>query len=651
VNDWFETGKKARGKPRPGLLVRGLRTAFNVALILGASTAIGVAGLYLFVVEQYGDDLARPRPELVQDSYVYDARGERIGAFRAEESRETVGLEGLGKSLPAAVVAVEDRRFYGHFGVDFEGLGRAAWTDLRAWEVQEGGSTISEQLMKNLFVDEDERLDVSFWRRFVQSSLAFSYERRHTKDEILTAYLNAVYFGDGAYGAERAAERYFGKDADEVTISEAAALAGFLHAPSTYTTWEGEPLVERATARRDRVLGLMLEQDMISAAEHDEAVAAELEFAPDPPPDDPAYAPFLEKVREEVEEKAGTEAVRLGGLRIHTTLDPDLQHAAVEESERVLSGAEDPAAAVVTVEPQSGAIRALAGREGDFNLALHARRQPGSSFKPFVLAAALKEGVSPESTYLSQDLNFSFQDEYYAIENYDSVERGEISIREAMAESDNTVFVQLAADVGLERVARTAQDLGITTPVEAYPSTAIGGLGEGVSPLDMASAYSTFAGSGMHREPYSVGLVERADYGKSSTPYEHRIGGRRVLTGNQAAIATGVLRGVVEDGTASMYHDLDEEIGRPSAGKTGTTDDFVDAWYVGYTPRLSTAVWVGYPEGRRSMVGVHGLEEPNGERLPMDIWSAYMARATEGDLSLQFPEADSSGLEISYGGG
>jgi len=268
-----------------------------------------------------------------------------------------------------------------------------------------------------------------------------------------------------------------------------------------------------------------------------------------------------------------------------------------------------------------------------------------------VLAAALKEGVSPESTYLSQDLNFSFQDEYYAIENYDSVERGEISIREAMAESDNTVFVQLAADVGLERVARTAQDLGITTPVEAYPSTAIGGLGEGVSPLDMASAYSTFAGSGMHREPYSVGLVERADYGKSSTPYEHRIGGRRVLTGNQAAIATGVLRGVVEDGTASMYHDLDEEIGRPSAGKTGTTDDFVDAWYVGYTPRLSTAVWVGYPEGRRSMVGVHGLEEPNGERLPMDIWSAYMARATEGDLSLQFPEADSSGLEISYGGG
>jgi membrane peptidoglycan carboxypeptidase len=650
VNEWFETGKKARGKPRPGRFVRGLRTVFNAALILGVSVVIGVLGLYLFVVQQYEEGLARRQPELVQDSYVYDAAGERIGTFRAVESRETVGSGRLGDHIPAAVVAVEDRRFYEHFGVDFEGLGRAAWTDLRAWEVQEGGSTVSEQLMKNLFIDEDERLDVSFWRRFVQSSLAFSYERRHTKEEILTAYLNAVYFGDGAYGAERAAEQYFGKDADEVTLSEAAALAGFLHAPSTYTTWEGKPLVEQATARRDSVLGLMLEQGMISASEHDEAVSEDLEFAPNPPPDDPAYAPFIEKVREEVEAKAGAQAVNLGGLRIHTTLDPDLQHAAVEESERVLAEPDDPSAAVVTVEPQSGAIRALAGQEGDFNLALHARRQPGSSFKPFVLAAALKKDVSPESTYFSQDLNFSFQDEYYAIENYDSVERGEISIREAMAESDNTVFVQLAADVGLDAVARTAKDLGITTEVEAYPSTAIGGLGEGVSPLDMASAYSTFAGSGIHREPYAVGLVERVDYGRHDTPFEHRIGGRRVLTGNQAAITTGVLRGVVEDGTASMYHDLDEEIGRPSAGKTGTTDDFVDAWYVGYTPRLCTSVWVGYPEGRRSMVGVHGLEEPNGERLPMDIWSSYMDRATEGDLALQFPEADTSQLEVSYGG-
>jgi penicillin-binding protein 1A len=504
--------------------------------------------------------------------------------------------------------------------------------------------------MKNLYVPEEERLEISFWRRFVQSSLAFAYERNHTKEQVLTAYLNTVYFGDGAYGAEVASRRFFGKSASELTLSEAATLAGFLHGPSIYTTWEGEVVLRPATERRDRVLRLMREQGMISAAEHREASAAPLEFAPDPPPPDPAYESFLEKVRRELEKNLGPEALALGGLKIHTTLDTELQRAAVETSQDVLFAPDDPSAAVVTVEPQSGAIRALAGREGSFNLPLDARRQPGSAFKPIVLAAALRENISPQSTYVSKELSFDFQEKDYVVVNYESVERGEISVAEAMVESDNTVFVQLAADVGLQNVVETAEALGITTPVEPYPSTAIGGLGAGVSPLDMASAYSTFAGGGIHREPYSIERVERVSYGEIETAYDHRIGGRRVLTGDQAAAATGVLRRVVESGTASMFHDLDEEIGRPSAGKTGTTDDFVDAWYVGYTTRLCTSVWVGHPEGRRSLVGVHGLEEPNGETLPMDIWSAYMKRATEGDLTLDFPQADASELEISSAG-
>jgi membrane peptidoglycan carboxypeptidase len=265
-----------------------------------------------------------------------------------------------------------------------------------------------------------------------------------------------------------------------------------------------------------------------------------------------------------------------------------------------------------------------------------------------VLAAALKENISPESVYVSQELIFDFQDEHYVINNYDFVERGEITVAEAMAESDNTVFVQLAADVGLMNVVRTARALGITSRIEPYPSTAIGGLGEGVSPLEMASAYATFAGGGIHRAPYAVERIERVSYGESEPVYDHRLVGRRVMTGNQAAAANEVLRGVVEDGTASMFHDLDEEIGHPSAGKTGTTNNFADAWYVGYTPRLCTAVWVGYPEGRRSLVGVHGIEEPNGETLPMDLWSAYMARATEGDPPLGFPEADLSDFRSVY---
>jgi membrane peptidoglycan carboxypeptidase len=649
VNNFFETSKK-KSKKRPlGRFMRGLRALFNLALILGVCAVIVVACLYLFVAKEFEGDLDRAYPELPENSYVYDVNGKEIGEFPVAQSRETVGFDGLGKNLPQAVVAVEDRRFYDHWGFDPEGLARAAWTDLRYWHVEEGGSTLTEQLMKNLYVAEDERFETSFRRRFVQAALAFTYERKHSKDEILTAYLNTVYFGDGAYGAQTAAKTYFGKITKDLTLSEAATLAGFLHAPSTYVTWEGDVIVPQARERRDRVLELMHEQGMISREELEQAEAAPLNFAPDPPPQDTAYTPFLEKVRRDVEEQLGPQALQRGGLRIHTTMDPDLQHEAVETPQEVLPYPNDPSAAVVTVEPQTGAIRALAGQEGEFNLALDARRQPGSSFKPIVLAAALRDDISPQSTYISRELNFHFQDKFYEIHNYDYIERGEISVADAMAESDNTVFVQLAADVGLNDVVETAEDLGITSTVDPYPSTAIGGLGTGVSPLDMASAYSTFAGGGIHREPYSIESIERNSYGQTRTVYDHEIGGQRVLSGNEAAVETEVLRGVVEDGTATMFHDLDEEIGHPSAGKTGTTDNFADAWYVGYTPRLCTSVWVGYPEGRKSLVGVHGVVEPNGETFPMDIWSNYMAQATEGDLSLDFPEADESDLDVLRG--
>ena len=569
----------------------------------------------------------------------FDADGQKISTLQAEQNRETVGPDGLGDHLKEATVAIEDRRFYGHVGVDFEGLGRAAWKDLRSWSIQEGGSTITEQLAKNLFVPEKQWMEVSFWRRLNQSALSFAYERRHTKEEILTAYLNTVYFGDGAYGAEIAAERYFGKDARDLSLSESAALAGFLHAPSTYLP-ETEEDIRRAEDRRDEVLAIMAEEGMISTSERREAAAQSLESVPAPPPDDPVYEPFLDKVRREVQEQLGEDALARGGLEIRTTVRPDLQRTAVESAEEVLSEADDPSAAVATVEPQTGAIRALAGQAGDFNLALDARRQPGSSFKPLVLATALRNYVSPDTVYVSKDLNVSFQDLEYPVVNYDFVERGPISVEEAMVESDNTVFVQFGADLGLTNVADTAESMGITTPVEPYPSTAIGGLGTGVSVLDMASSYATFGGAGIHREPYAVEQVDRLDFGEEEQLYDHSVSGRRVLSGNQAAIANDILREVVEDDEATADHDLDEELGRPSAGKTGTTDDFVDAWYVGYTRRLSTAVWVGYPEGRRSMVDVHGLEEINGRTLPLDIWADYMTEATAGASPLNFPEAD-----------
>jgi len=643
----FETGKKASRRPL-GLFLGLLRFLFNLGLIILAAALVAASAGYAYVVWTHDDALSRRYPDLIENSLVYDADGRQMGEFRAAENRRTVGPEGLGEHLPDAVVAIEDRRFYLHPGVDPRGIARAAYTDLRAFSIDQGGSTITEQLTKNLYIEPERRGEISAWRRFEQAALAVSYERRHTKEEVLTAYLNTVYFGEGAYGAEEAAETYFGKPARELSLSEAAALAGFLHSPSTYLSGDGRRGARLAIARRDEVLGKMRESGMILEGELREAKARPLTLDPEPPAGTvEEYAPFLEKVRREAEERLGEEAMARGGLRIHTTMRPDLQRDAVDSIEEALPYETDPSGAIATVEPRNGAILAVAGREGDFNLALDARRQPGSAFKPFVLAAALREFVSPETLYASQTQIFPWNGERVEIENYDSIERGPIDLNEAMAESDNTVFVQLAMDLGLENVVQAAKDLGIESEVDPFPSTAIGGLGAGVSVLEMSSAYATLAAGGVYREPYSVERVDRVGFGEREGVYDHRVRGRRVLTGDQAAMATEVLRGVVEEGTASRFHDLDAEIGHPSAGKTGTTDDFVDAWYVGYTQKLSTAVWIGHPEGRKPMLGVHGYPEVHGENLPLDLWSLYMARATEGTPATDFPEPDYAEFEVS----
>lgn len=617
-------------------MLRFVRGVFNVALILAILTAAFVAGSYIYIVESNEDEISERYPNLPENSYVYDERGIEVAFIPASENRETVAYDDLGPYLPEAVLAIEDSRFEEHVGVDFKGLGRAAWTDLRAGRVEEGGSTVTEQLMKNTFFPEEERYAASFARRFSQASLAFSYERRHTKEEILTSYLNTVYFGGGAYGAEVAAMRYFGKDASELTLPEAATLAGFLHAPSTYDDGDTQS-IEYGTERRNEVLRRMEEQGRISSGERIRAQGAPLEFdATAITPESARYETFIEQVRREVESELGEDAFARGGLRVRTTFDREMQRDAEDSVSEVLYLPDDPSAAVVSVEPQSGAVRAIVGRDGSFNLALDARRQPGSAFKPFVLAEAMERNVSPESVFLSRSL--SFGDGEYVINNYDFSERGAISITDALAESDNTVFVRLGAFLGLQNIVDTANALGIESRLEANAATTIGGGETGVSPFEMASAYATFAANGVHREPYTVEGIERVGFGESAVLYENKPTGERVLQSNQAAAASAVMRGVVEEGTASRFHDLDEELGRQSAGKTGTTDDYVDAWYVGYTPRLSTAVWVGYPEGNRSMSGVHGIEEAGGERLPLDLWAAYMERATAEDPPLEFAE-------------
>ncbi len=655
MDSFFETAEPRRGKYRRPR-AKGIRRVYRVlrrllwtflvlSFLLAVGGALAVAGTYAYVIYEHGEALDRRYPQLAENSFVYDADGREIQVLEGERDRETVGPEALGENLPRAVVAIEDRRFYEHGGVDAEGIGRAAVADFRAQEVTQGGSTITEQLTKNLFIPEAERGEVSIWRRMRQAALAYAYERRHSKKEILTSYLNTVYFGDGAYGAEVAAERYFGKDARGLSLSEAATLAGFLHAPSKYPS-ETAKDAWRASERRDEVLEYMEEQGMISKPELRAAENEPVQFAAAPPEVDPAYKPFLDRVHREVEDVLGEDVTGRGGLKIYTTLEPETQRDAASSIAETLPLPDDPSGAVVSVEPRTGAIRAVAGQKGDFNLALDARRQPGSAFKPFVFAAALREYVSPQTTYESKDLVLNFGGQEYVIQNYDFIERGGISLQKALAESDNTVFVKLAMDLGLANVVDTAKALGVTSEVDPYPSTAIGGLGEGVSVLDMASAYATLDGGGVYREPYAVERVEKTGFGDVEPVYDHRIEGRRVMSTNQAAAATQALRGVVENGTASRFQNLDAELGRPSVGKTGTTDDFVDAWYVGYTPRLSTAVWVGYPEGRRPMRGVHGLPVVNGETLPLDLWARYMSRVTSGLPVVRFPKADTSEFKL-----
>jgi len=273
-----------------------------------------------------------------------------------------------------------------------------------------------------------------------------------------------------------------------------------------------------------------------------------------------------------------------------------------------------------------------------FNLATQAHRQAGSSFKPFVYSEAVHEGISPETMYVSKHLTIDMGQNAkpYEVDNYDFIHRGPITLEKALADSDNTVFVQLALDLGLQKVVEMANELGIDTEIDAYPSTAIGGLRVGVTPLEMASAYSTFANSGTHMEPYLVEKLTKDDKGKDSLLEEHRPFGEEVLSRDEAAVVTEALRGVIERGTASYYHDLEAEIGRPAAGKTGTSNEFVDAWFIGFIPQLSTSVWVGYPNERRSMVNINGLPQVNGENYPLDIWSLYMQSAVQKYQIQQF---------------
>ncbi len=636
--DLVRIGRRRRRARRGG--GRALQRIRNVFLLLCAAAILGVVALAAGAVNTY-TALAQEMPELdsyrstelAQTSTVYDADGEVVEQLYGVQNRFVVGLDDIDPTLRDAVVAIEDHRFEEHRGLDFEAIGRAAVENAKTLSIQEGGSTITQQLIKNTYIAQEQRYIPSFQRKFVEGSLAWQYEKEHSKDEILEQYLNTVYFGANAYGAEAAAKTYFNKRAADLTLPESALLAGIINLPGVYDPF-ADP--ETAKKRRDVVLDRMLEYGHITQREHDGAVATGLDLSRGRVEYENDNEYFLNAVRKELAREYGDDAIYEGGLKIYTTLDPELQQMADDAVDSVVDpAAGDPSASLVSVDPGTGAVRAMVGgsdfREVKFNLATEAHRQSGSAFKPFVYAEAVDQGISPETMYVSEHLEVPMGEgeDPYVVDNYEFIERGPINLEKAMADSDNTVFVQLALDLGLQRVVDMAHELGIESEVDAYPSTAIGGLRVGVTPLEMASAYSTFANAGTHMEPYLVQKVTREEDGEEETVEEHRLVGDEALSRDEAAVVTESLRGVVERGTASYYHDLEAEIGRPAAGKTGTSNEFIDAWFVGFVPQLSTSVWVGYPNERRSMVNINGLEEINGENYPLDIWSLYMQGAVQ----------------------
>ena len=619
--------RRARARRRKALVVLLLLAGVAVA---GLAAGLGGAAA---VLDNCTLSSLR-RVEIGKKSYVYDANGRLLGAIPSERNRQPVELRNVSTWMRKATIAIEDRRFYRHSGVDFEGILRAAIKDIEAGRPVQGASTITQQLVRNLYPLSRER---TFDRKVEEACLAIKLNRRWTKDRILEQYLNAVYYGNRAYGVKAAAQTYFSAPPERLTLPQAALLAGLTQAPSQY-----DPFVRRGDAlrRRNIVLRAMLENGNISQRQYREAVGRPLVlnrgdrlYTIERVPQRERY--FFNYVYDELVKEYGASTVRSGGLRVYTTVEPRLQQAAAQAIKSTLNLRGDPAAAVVAIDPSTGAIRAMTaeipGRKSNqFNLASQARRQAGSTFKTFVLAAAINEGINPESTYYVSQF-FRYQPDpstaAWEVSTYDDSYSGSISIADATLKSDNTVFAQLTLDLGPEKVAAMAHRLGIRTKLPPFPSMGLGSIA--VSPLEMASAYATLAHGGIYSKPTAIrevvltdGVDNEAGWG---VPEQ-----RRVIPDWVAAEVTEILRENMHSGTGTAAW-----FGRPAAGKTGTTDRHSDAWFCGYTPTLSTTVWVGYPEAEIPMENVHGISVAGGT-FPAQIWHRFMRRAVLGTPLVDF---------------
>jgi penicillin-binding protein 1A len=618
-------------------------------VVLGALAASALVGVvvavgYVLSVAQSAPRLASLKPVVSGgSSAVFAADGTRLGFIQSDALRTPISAAQMAPYVREATVAIEDQRFYRNDGIDLTGIFRSAIKDVVQGQALQGASTITMQLVRNLYLGSDTH---SFKQKIAEAKLALEYNKRHSKQEILTEYLNTIPYGtvggQTAFGVQAAARIFFDEPASQLNLQQAALLAGLPQAPSQYNPFLAP---SAARKRRNEVLAKMAQLRYITPSQAAAAQRAPLEVRRGDYYTRRQENFFFEYVRLQLIKRYGVNRVEQGGLKVYTTIDLRMQRLARKAIAEVLNEPEDPASAIVTINPHNGYIEAMAESESydqsQYNLASQGHRQPGSTFKAIVLADALSRGVDPNSTYyVSHTLSPGWLPGYptYEVKTFENTSSDKsINLVQATLASDNTVYAQLAADLGEETVTDTAHKMGVKVHLNSYPAEALGGLTLGVSPLEMADVYATLADGGWRNAPIAITKVVFPD-GRTDTGWgrPHRV---KVLPEAVTAEETSILEQNVQSGTA-----VRSAISCPTAAKTGTTSNLVDAWLDGYTPNYSTSVWMGYPKRLVPMTDVHG-EPQQGGYLPAEIWHAYMAAVTEGQSCTPFPK---SREEISY---
>jgi penicillin-binding protein 1A len=595
-----------------------------VVLVIVAVAGLGAVGYIVSIAASAPSLSSLKQRDPGSNSEVLAADGSRLGFIQADELRLPAKGNEFPKLLKDATVAIEDRRFYKHKGVDYEGIIRAAYKNLASKKTVQGGSTITMQLARNLYITKER----TYKRKIREAKVAEEIEQTHSKDWVLAKYLNTVPYGtvggQSAIGAKAAARIYFNKRLNELSLREAAMLAGLPQAPSLYSPLRSPGA---AKARRNDVLSEMAKLGMITKQKAQRTMRRGLGLDPSTYFTRRRESYFFDFVKDELIKEYGAKTVRLGGLQVRTTIDLKKQQEARAAIDQVIGGV-GPSSAIVTINPKNGYIEAMASSadygQSKFNLAAQGHRQPGSTFKVMALMAALRAGVDPDATHYTSRSPFVTEDPTYGhidVSTYDGSSRGNISLRQATLASDNSVYIQLALDIGPDKVKQAAWDLGVRSKLNGYPAETLGGLEDGVSPLEMANAYATIADGGMRNRPTAITRVTFPD-GRHELPPRWKVRRTRAFEDGVTAKATEILEQNIQKGTGVAAN-----IGCPAAGKTGTTDEFTDAWFDGFTPRLSTAVWVGYPTERISMSTLYHGGPVAGGSFPAEIWAAYMKQA------------------------